>query len=527
MIVRMIDINTPIKIFLAGLLIMLLISCGKKQESYIDQAEIVAKVGDRAITADEFKYNFEFGLSTFRQGPDARKTYLNYMIKELLLASEGYRLGLNKSEYVQSRLERRRYNTLLESYIQTNVRDKVDIPDQEVRDALKKSTVTFKLLILPAPSQNEAEQIRAAASESSLSAYLDKKLQQAEMPLEDKRKYQTGWVDFLDLPPHVLEKVVDLDMGHTSEPFRFGEGYAVAEVLDINRTSITQSELEHGRRKRDIQARLYNIEADRIVRGLMDSVLTPMQVRVKGGVVQDLTKPLYEWFQAGLPDNQSIFDMIEEPPDSARDYVEPIKALMDETLVTMDKGEKTVRDYLEHMDYYRKALGQSASFDDFSTRLTTEIGRWIKNDTFVNLADQEGLADDPGIQRDLERWEQKWTYDMYRHETVKELSVTEEEMKDYFKHRWRELDIANVDTTRFYKYKNAVHNALLHEKQTALLEEETKELKNRYPVWIDHDLLYEIDLVDSLKSSQTSYFLRDKFSGQGVIPIVDMKWMGF
>ena len=49
-------------------------------------------------------------------------------------------------------------------------------------------------------------------------------------------------------------------------------------------------------------------------------------------------------------------------------------------------------------------------------------------------------------------------------------------MELFFKERWRELPIANVDTTRFYKYESDVYNKIIHEKHTALLEQEINKL---------------------------------------------------
>jgi branched-subunit amino acid aminotransferase/4-amino-4-deoxychorismate lyase len=84
-----------------------------------------------------------------------------------------------------------------------------------------------------------------------------------------------------------------------------------------------------------------------------------------------------------------------------------------------------------------------------------------------------------------------------------------------------------VDTTRFYKYENQVYNFLLHEKHIARLEQRIKELRKRYPVWINEKLLSELELSDSTKTHQTSLFARKNFTGEAVVPIVDMKWIQF
>lgn len=512
--------------YLALFMFVLILACGTP-ESEVPQEDIMAKVGNRIITVDEFRESFEFSLSTLRSGANPRRSYLNYMINELLMANEGFRLGLDETRYVTSRMQRRRYDNLLEAFHLKYVHSKIDIPEEDIQEAVLKSTVTWKMLIWPTPSLEDAQQVYAEASQSDLDDYIDKQLATQEVPLKENRFFETGWMDYLDFPPEILEKVVDLEMGVPSEPFPYRGGYAVAQVVDIHREGITEEQLKYGQKRRQIEARLHNIEADRIVRTLMDSIITPMEVRVKGRVVEDLSQPLYDWIRHGLPEQRSLFIELDRVTDKSPEYVKDISGLLDKTLVTFTEGQKTVHEYLEYMDYYREALTQSEDFADFQTRLVTEIGRMIKNDIFVQIAEQDGFTDSTGIKQDLRVWKRKWTYDVYRHNVVKEISVTEEELRRFFQTRWRELGIADIDTARFHKYKDAVHNAVLHEKHLARLEQDLDRLRSRYPVWVNEDALQRLELIADNSDDRASYFLRKNFNFKPALPTVDMKWVGF
>jgi hypothetical protein len=327
------------------------------------------------------------------------------------------------------------------------------------------------------------------------------------------------------MPPEVLEKIVDVEMGKPSEPFPYGDGYAVAQVLDIHREGITEQELQSGARRKKIEERLYNIQSDSIVHVVMDSILSPLDVRVRGPVVEDLAPFLYEWVQKGLPDRRSLFDELEAAPDSTGSYKQQIDRLLDKVLVSYAGGVKKVRDFIDYMDYYRSVFNQSTSYTDFENRMITEIGRMMKNDVFIDIAEQEGLADSADFREDLRLWRNKWTYDIYRNRSVLELQVSEEEMRDFFRLNWRELGIADVDTTRFYKYRNAVHNAVLHRKQLAQLDKDIQRLRENYEIWVNEDLLDNIELVDDSITNRTSYFIRKNFNFEAVSPTVDMKWV--
>ena len=80
----------PVIYLIIGLFIF---SCSDK----VPENEIIAKVGDRIITKDEFINSYEFSVELLRRGEKPHRTYLNYMIKELLLSNEGFAKALNKS----------------------------------------------------------------------------------------------------------------------------------------------------------------------------------------------------------------------------------------------------------------------------------------------------------------------------------------------------------------------------------------------------------------------------------------------
>jgi len=325
----------------------------------------------------------------------------------------------------------------------------------------------------------------------------------------------------------MFDRIKDLELHKPSEPFPYGDGYAIFQVIDLELNGITTEELKHGIKRKKIYERLHNIEADRISHALMDSILTPMDVRIKGELIEQLSPSLYQWIQDGLPENGPLIKAINAAQDTSKDYLKNIKSLLKESLVNYEDGNKTVEDYLHHMNYYRKSLKQSTSIEDFKDRLITEIGTMVKNDVFIGVAEKEGFADSTNIVDDLRMWEQKWTYDVYRGRVTKDIDVTQEEMQDYFVHRWRELGIANLDTTRFYKYENDVYNAVIHEKHTAALEKVVEKLKKRYPLWINESVLDTLTLDESQKSQQMSFFLHKGFTGEFHTPTADPKWITY
>ena len=191
--------NYFLKIQIVVFIGLLVFSCAKEKKPKPLSQQILAKVGKRVITASEFKYSFEFSFALLRRGENQRRTYLDYMIKELLLANEGYRLGLNKNRYVTSRVAHRRQNDLLEAFYLKHVHGKVKIPEDELQEAIKKGSVKWRMIIWPTITLKQAQEALTEARTSNLEDYIEKKIACQEVPLKEKKFYETDWVDFLDL----------------------------------------------------------------------------------------------------------------------------------------------------------------------------------------------------------------------------------------------------------------------------------------------------------------------------------------
>jgi hypothetical protein len=505
---------------------ILVVGCSKKSSPPLAQDDVIlVRVGDLVVTAKEFSVSYETSYAPLRHGDNPRQTYLKYLVNELLLANKGYDLGLQKAHYVKSRMENRRYQDLLESFYQTYIQDRVKIPEQELHEAIKKGTVKFNLLIWPTPSLKDAEFAYEEAIKSDLDDYIDQQLIKQEVPLKNKKHFMLGWLDYLDLPPGVFEHIKDLELKTPSQPIPYGGGYAIFQVQNLEMEAITQAQLLSGPKRKNMEERLFRIKTDEIAHAVMDSILTPMNFQVQGQVLEQLSGPLYTWIQDTLPKAKPLIEHVRSADTTSKSYLKDIKTILDLPLVTFSEGSKSVADYIEYMNYYRKALIQSASPKDFQKRLIHQIGAMIKNDTFVALAAEEGFEDSLSVAQDLRLWEQKWTYELYRIKLLEDIQVTEQEMREFFTHRWRELDIPKVDSTRFDEYKSYVRGVLYYEKHMQQLDEELGRLKGEYDIYVNGEVLDTLSLNDTSKGKDITFVLRKTFTGEEYAPTVDPKWV--
>ena len=149
----------------------------------------------------------------------------------------------------------------------------------------------------------------------------------------------------------------------------------------------------------------------------------------------------------------------------------------------------------------------------------------MKNDAFVEIAERDGYLDSAEVAEDLKLWEEKWTYEAYRFYLVDDIQISEEELREWFRLHWRELEVADVDSTRFESYRVEVYNEVLHQKWMEILGEELGKLSDRYPVWIDEERLRQLKLTDDEGGKGVSVFLLRRFDNRPAVPVLDLNWL--
>lgn len=482
--------------FLSFVLTFTLLSCSQNKTPIPSDEAVVAKVGDQAITAKEFRNNYEAGFAHLKTGNDPKETYLNYMINEKLLAFEGYQLGLDETAYVEKNEQRLLNELKVETLLDKEVKSKIKITPEEIRQEINKSKVSFKFRYWVEPTLEKAS---AVAEDMRKRGYAE--VMNDIMNSNPERKitpaiYETDYLTYLEVPDEVLNAIKNLPYGDISEPLELNDKYFIFQVLDIRRSGITENEYKDraSRFEEIIFYRKFQEEAAKYTADLMQ----PKNVVTKGEAFNLLEHAINEWLKI-KPGEKAHF--AEQVRNAADDHpaIEALKDKLNSTFFTYENGQLSIDKFLPFFNQSR-FLRQLKEKNELRDALNQEVKNAIRDYFFVRQAEKLNLENTPKVQKEFKLWRDKWVFDEMLHR------LTEDHKE--------ELHYAGIRS----KADTYRHQANL------LLEQEVESLRKRYPVIINHAVLDTITVIDFKKSHWANIQIFKGGTNRPALPVVDPFW---
>ena len=496
-------------------------SCCEKKRPDPEDA-MVAKVGNHVITVRDFRRNYEFGLPHLKKGPNKKRSYLDYMIKEQILAQQGYKLNLDKSEAVRKKEQELMDELLVEALFDNEVKSKIEVSDEEIRDAMNRSHVQWKMRYWFEPDKENAELICQAMRESGYADVLEKILQvNPELNLKPE-DFESKYLTWLEVNPDLLEVIKDLPRGEISDPVEMGGGYFIIQVVDIRREAIREYDYQEKAEsfRQILFYRKLTKETGKYVSGLM----TPKNVVTKGDAFRKLSNALEQW--RGLDsDKREDFLTSVLSAQSSDGSLYDLKAELDQILVSFEGGSWTIKDFLDRFDPRSIKVNKDKGRTAFRSALNNQIALEVRDDFMTKEARKKDLYKSPRVLKELQMWKDKWVYQEVRHYYTHDLQIDEKQTREYFEKYKDRFKIRWNDEPKFDEYHNQSKRLAYIEKARNLLALKADSLANTaFPVSINRAVLDTITTIEFQKSPWASLQVFKSSSKRLSCPIVDPAW---
>lgn len=498
-------------------LAVILVGCTKSLKN--DQP-FVAQVGDKRITVDDFRFNYEFGLPHLKKGNNPKQSYLDFIIGEELLAKAGYSMGLAKSDRVVKLEEELLEELLVEELFKEEVHQKITITTEEINEAIRQSKVKWKFRYWGEPTLEQANSVNLAMQERGYAEVVDAILGSNPETGVKPADLETEYLSAMDVTPELLEAIRDLPLGDISAPIEINGVYFIFQIVDIRQEPLIADEYQNSaaRYKQILFYRKLGEEARKFVSKFM----TPKNVVTKGEPFRLLADALIEW--GSLTENSG--DKFLKALHSASDLGSAMFDLqqnLEQTLVTFAGGHWTTSDFLDRYDFSsinRDVKGRHA----LRARLSDEIALEVRNHFFTVEARARRLDHLSTVQHELGSWRDKWVYEEARDYFTRDLSITTTQANDYF-YRNKHKYIIRLDVEPTFEdfAGQAKRDAYIQAAQE-ILAHKIDSLRAVYPVIINQAVFDTISVTRSRKSRWLSVQVFKQSSKRMAQPIVDPAW---
>ncbi len=371
-------------------------------------SEVVARVGDRTITARQFQLNYEFGFSALKKGPDRKFSYLQSMVDELLLSMEGYRLGLDDSERVQNLESELLQGLLFEELLRTEVTEGISVSEDEIRDGVTRANVRWKFRFWAEDNLRAAQRVYDSMQVEGHENVVRARLRDSGVRLTSQ-DFETDYLTWLDTPPELLEVISDLSLGELSDPIRLNDSYYIIQMTDIRRGAL--SDFDYARTSEQSEQLLFQRKLKKQTGLYVAGFMTEKDVVMKATPFRALAEALTEW-QLGGEDEGPFRSAIDMAGDDSPALTE-LRRRLGEVLISFEGGRWTLGEFIERVDAAR-LLKPPGTPRQFRAHLKREIGLALRNDLMAEEAVSKGLLNSAEVQRQLRSWRDKWVSEELR-----------------------------------------------------------------------------------------------------------------
>lgn len=367
-----------IRRFILASALFFLISCGSKDNA----GPVLARVGPRQITQAGFERRLqEMLMRAPRDNAQMREAVLRTMMDEQLLLLAAEHRGLREQEDFKRYSEAARLDAVLEAYRDALVEERVEVQENEVKQAFLLACEQAAARHLYAPTLAEANalyaQLQAGATFEELAPTVFK-----DYRLASNGGY-LGYFKWEDMDPTFAAAAQMLKKGEISRPVRTPYGYSIIKLEDrkqgplVTETEYAQQRkkmrwvVEHRKRAREIQ----KLDAETIA-GLRIQFEEPVLARM---------------WQEVQPARRDSAALIESNG--------PRRALAPPTVVAKAAGKEwTVQDFQERAVWTsERQRDRVQSPEDLRSFLSGLVLR----EEYLRQAKSEGLENDPRVQH---RW---------------------------------------------------------------------------------------------------------------------------
>ncbi|MBN2103611.1 hypothetical protein JW835_06170 [bacterium] len=444
--------NIKARIFMFCLLLLQLY-CIRKEDKP-KQPSVIAKIGSKKITAEEFRYR-----TKLTPRPGSIKTVnaaLNNLIAEQLLALEaGDTCELAKSPVFQAHIQGIREQAMREQLYRETAVKQVRLKDEEIKKTytLSQRVYDLEFFTINRPEIVEQVELQLSTGQTTLSDMFEYLKTQGE-----SGRQTVKWRDPENDEIHKSLYNREHRAGEIMGPLRIGtEQWIMMRVLDFRTEPVIGPE-DTQMRMHEIREKLTDLKAKDIWHNYKNTLMQGKEMRFE----KEVFGQIVEWYMEEQRDsrNGDIPPPQEIEPDTQliSDTPEKLDSMLDRPFFRLNGETWTVGDFkqaiMSHPLVYRKRKFLPSQFPHYFKQAIADL---IADHYLNKEAYRRGLDKHPEVKLCSQWWETSYLAQHRINQYLKEINVSELQKKDYTYYGPRAINEYLVQLNQKYASKIEIY----------------------------------------------------------------------
>jgi hypothetical protein len=486
--------------------------------------EIVAKIGNFNLSAQEFLFNYEFGPAYLKRTSQSKKKYLNIMIYEKLLAIDGYNKEIDQRESVVRSCKAYEEDIMTEELFKDEVMSEVFVTDEEIENELplEQKHLSFRWLY----SKNKSELIwqwNALGHGITFDSLFYLQLNDS-VPLDD-RSMKSSYLR-LKLKNPVLAAIVDtIGVGICSNPIKTADGWYIFKIDNIW-TNVIATESEIGKLKNEIERAIFsqklNIASESYVKDLMDLYSPEIDRETFREVVNYINET------ALYPKSYDQL-VLEKHLGFETHNNHSYSGQMDEKNILV-RGISCQILFTDFIDWYRPRMAylkfSSESAQRFILSVQETVWRMVRDFLLVQRARKLNIDKRESVTTQVKWWQDKIVFNAVKADIATSIIYDDNDLENYYKINIKDYIYQDGRTIPFEKAMNNVRSDYISENYTSQLMRRILKLKQEYEIIINESVLDDIKVTDEANPITIDLYAVKKggLLPRQPYPTIDWEW---
>lgn len=499
------------------LLLFVLFYWGCTETTHTNPENILATVGNYAITEEDFLLNYEFGYPQNKLGDDAPRAYLQKMINELLIAQKGFEMKLDTAANIQQAVESIRQEALIQKVFDTYVTDQIEVTDDEIKAEINKAAVSFQLKFLPAQSEAQAFRLKQQVEDEGFDAVLTNFANEMMAGELTENDFITPYMTSEEMDPELLDLVQNLELQTISEPVLYNKQWFLFMVNNIRRKPVAPE--DYMQKAETYRKVVYNRKAMQMAEVFVRDLMEPLNVTTHREVFEPFADAMYDWFYVEIPTG----DLAKKVRSRNTSYLRKIDDLLVQKLVSWTKDSWTVNEFLEHVSLSRHQL-RTGNREDFKAAFSDVIALTVRDFYLIQMGEKDDLNESEVVQKETQQWANKWVYQSARDRFLNNLSFTDEAVQEFYKGKQADYPFNRKEMKAYANLSDVQKRQVRKDYLAFHLQEYADSISSDIPVHINEQKWSDIAAQLDVDRPEIPTQLLKQNSNRMAFPVVDPNW---